>query len=398
MQNLPISPSITPVVPPQAAPSQAASSQAAAGASDNAATPPSGEDFNTVLARQLATEPGGTADKKGKVGLVALAGGAPAAVETATATKATKPTDKHVASPVDGVTTAAQNGMMALLATPMVATEPKLAATQVPTAPETPSTGAGTGSPGERTLLGQLQADESKGVAGGAVVTERAAPSEGAANVAANTEMKFSAAMQAAVNLHTVAVGTAVAGQQQSVTTTDPAKDAQALAQSQVQAQNLAASPVPVPVNASQNLAVSTPVGSNRWNEDLGQKITWMAGHGNQSAELQLNPPDLGPLNVVLNVSGDQATALFTSPHAAVRDAVQQALPKLREMLADNGIMLGNASVSDQGRQGAQSGFSGGGNKSSSSSSRGAIEVSSVQQGSRSVSTLQTQGLVDTFA
>jgi flagellar hook-length control protein FliK len=159
----------------------------------------------------------------------------------------------------------------------------------------------------------------------------------------------------------------------------------------------MAASQMPVP-NASQDLMVNTPVGNNRWNEDLGQKITWMAGHGSQSAELQLNPPDLGPLHVVLNVSGDQATALFTSPHAAVREAVQQALPKLRDMLADNGIMLGNASVSDQGRQGAQSGYSGGGSKPSASSGRGAVEVSSVQQGPRSISMLQTQGLVDTFA
>ena len=46
-------------------------------------------------------------------------------------------------------------------------------------------------------------------------------------------------------------------------------------------------------------------------------------------------------------MNGDQATAIFTSPHAAVRDAIEQAIPKLREMLADNGIMLGQAMVSD---------------------------------------------------
>ena len=50
----------------------------------------------------------------------------------------------------------------------------------------------------------------------------------------------------------------------------------------------------------------------------------------------------------MIKVSGDQATALFTSPHAAVRDAIEQAMPRLRDMMADNGIMLGNATVSDQ--------------------------------------------------
>ena len=73
-----------------------------------------------------------------------------------------------------------------------------------------------------------------------------------------------------------------------------------------------------------------------------------MGTQQNQVAELHLNPPNLGPLDVVLKISDNQATALFTSPHSAVRDAVENALPKLREMLADNGIMLGNTMVSDQ--------------------------------------------------
>lgn len=397
MQNLPVSSSIPPVLPSQGASPQTVSSQPTAGNSDNAATPPAGEDFNAVLARQLATEAGGAADTKSRSLSVAPAANALPVVESTAATKTTKSTDKQSISPVDSVTAATQNGMLALMATPMVATEPKFVATHAPITSETPASRAGAGNSSERTSPGQIEAEVSKSPMGSVAVTERAAPSEGVANVAANTEPKFSAAMQAVVQMHATVASTAATGQPQAVTASDPARDAQVLAQAQVQAQSLAASPIQVSVNASQNLSVNTPVGSSRWNEDLGQKITWMAGHGGQSAELQLNPPDLGPLNVVLNVSGDQATAMFTSPHAAVRDAVQQALPKLREMLADNGIMLGNASVSDQGRQGTQSGFTGGG-RQTSSSSRGAIEVSSVQQGTRSVSMLQTQGLVDTFA
>lgn len=95
-------------------------------------------------------------------------------------------------------------------------------------------------------------------------------------------------------------------------------------------------------------LRLNTPLTNRSWGEDLGQKIVWMVARGAQTAELHLNPPLLGPLDVVLNVSGDQATALFASPHESVRLAVEQALPKLREMLADNGITLGNTTVSDQ--------------------------------------------------
>lgn len=93
---------------------------------------------------------------------------------------------------------------------------------------------------------------------------------------------------------------------------------------------------------------LGTPLANPAWGEEFGQRITWMATQREHTAELHLNPPNLGPLDVVLSVSGDQATAMFTSPHAAVRSAVEQALPKLREMLADNGIMLGNATVGDQ--------------------------------------------------
>jgi flagellar hook-length control protein FliK len=101
-------------------------------------------------------------------------------------------------------------------------------------------------------------------------------------------------------------------------------------------------------LNVQTQLTVNTPLVDGAWADEFSQKITWMATQNGQSAELHLNPPQLGPLDVLIKVDGDQATALFSSPHAAVRDAIEQALPKLREMLADNGIMLGNASVSDQ--------------------------------------------------
>ena len=106
--------------------------------------------------------------------------------------------------------------------------------------------------------------------------------------------------------------------------------------------------PIAANPNGSVQVAINTPVTHDAWGNEFNQKITWIATQREQTAELHLNPPHLGPLDVVLNVSGDQATAMFTSPHAAVREAIEQALPKLREMLADNGIMLGNAMVNDQ--------------------------------------------------
>jgi flagellar hook-length control protein FliK len=385
MQNLPISPSASPV-----APSQVASSQADAGAQDGLNPTSPGSDFNAVLTRQMAAEASATArESNGATVGVGVISPVVLAVTN-------KVADKHGTAPaVDGVTTAAQNGMMALMGVPMMSAELQSGANPAPISAPAPEGLSSAGAQYQQSLLEQLQAGEASGLTGKLAVGSSATATESASSATATQDMAFSAAMQAAANMQATV---SEAGQKQAAALSDPARDARLLVQSQTQSQGLMAASQMAAPNASQDLMVNTPVGNNRWNEDLGQKITWMAGHGSQSAELQLNPPDLGPLHVVLNVSGDQATALFTSPHAAVREAVQQALPKLRDMLADNGIMLGNASVSDQGRQGAQSGYSGEGSKPSSSSGRGAVEVSSVQQGPRSISMLQTQGLVDTFA
>lgn len=93
---------------------------------------------------------------------------------------------------------------------------------------------------------------------------------------------------------------------------------------------------------------LTTPLGNHGWADEFSQKIIWIGTQQNQVAELHLNPPNLGPLDVILKISDNQATALFASPHSAVRDAVENALPKLREVLADNGITLGNTTISDQ--------------------------------------------------
>jgi flagellar hook-length control protein FliK len=86
-------------------------------------------------------------------------------------------------------------------------------------------------------------------------------------------------------------------------------------------------------------------VGTPAWDAALGQKVVWMAAGGQQSASLTLNPPDLGPLQVVLHVSNSHANATFISAQPEVRQALEAAMPRLREMLGDAGIQLGQANV-----------------------------------------------------
>ena len=93
---------------------------------------------------------------------------------------------------------------------------------------------------------------------------------------------------------------------------------------------------------------IDTAVGNHKWGEALGERMVWMAKNDSQSAQITLNPPQLGPLQVTLNIDGNQASAAFASPHAEVRQLIEDAMPRLREMLADSGINLGGSSVGSQ--------------------------------------------------
>lgn len=104
------------------------------------------------------------------------------------------------------------------------------------------------------------------------------------------------------------------------------------------------------------SLPVAPRVGDEQWSKAMSQQMLRLSTQGNHTAELQLNPPDLGPLKVVLNVVNDQAQAQFVSPHAAVRAAVEAAMPHLRNALAENGIQLGQTSVGAEQQFAGQAG------------------------------------------
>ncbi len=147
---------------------------------------------------------------------------------------------------------------------------------------------------------------------------------------------------------------------------------------------------------------IATPLGREGWSDEFTQKISWMSSQKNQVAELHLNPPDLGPLDVVLKIFDNQATAVFMSPHGAVRDAVENALPKLREMLADNGIALGNTTVSDQSPHDAERFMRQGSESGTTAQRDGSGEISRTEKGLAAAAQLTSvrrhNGMVDTFA
>lgn len=103
------------------------------------------------------------------------------------------------------------------------------------------------------------------------------------------------------------------------------------------------------------SLRMERPAGHPAWNNELADKMTWMATSQRQQADLVLNPPQLGRVEISLTVTGDQASAVFASPNAAVREMLENSLPRLREILAGAGINLGEAQVgSESPEQSAQ--------------------------------------------
>jgi flagellar hook-length control protein FliK len=121
-----------------------------------------------------------------------------------------------------------------------------------------------------------------------------------------------------------------------------------------------------------------------------------MAGQNQQAAEFRIDPPHLGPVEVRLALSNDQANLVLLSPHASVRDALQSTLPRLQELLGAAGINLGSVHV------GAHSSGHSGQNGDPSAWRSERLAVGAVEShNARSTATgwvVRGTGVVDTYA
>jgi len=166
--------------------------------------------------------------------------------------------------------------------------------------------------------------------------------------------------------------------------------------QAQVSKLEAMANPAAVPADR-----IPARVGSQAWDNQVSQRIVYMVGK-EQAATLTLNPPDLGPVQVVLNVSNDGASVAFSSSQQEVRQALENAIPRLREMMSESGIALGNATVDagmPDGRHAQQDGErrNGGGGFGNGPGPDAANEEAIARPAARTVA-LGDNGLVDTFA
>ena len=94
--------------------------------------------------------------------------------------------------------------------------------------------------------------------------------------------------------------------------------------------------------------AMTRPLTHPDWNQEMGERIVWMNNRGISSAEIKMNPQNMGPITVRIDMNQDQATIAFTAQNSDVRTALEASIPKLREMLSSQQVTLADVNVSQQ--------------------------------------------------
>lgn len=144
----------------------------------------------------------------------------------------------------------------------------------------------------------------------------------------------------------------------------DAAPEAAAAAQAQPPAPtaSAAAAPTALPLGVGgattsaatyslAHAAVAAPVAGPAFAPEFAQRVVLFARGKLQHAEIAVTPAELGPISVSIEVRGQEAALAFAAPSHATRAAIEEALPRLRELLAAHGLQLTGAEVNDQPRR-----------------------------------------------
>ena len=134
------------------------------------------------------------------------------------------------------------------------------------------------------------------------------------------------------------------------------------------------------------------------WSEAVVDRVMWLSSQNLKSAEIQLDPAELGRMEVRIDMTKDQAQVTFVSAHAGVREALEGQMQRLRDMFSQQGMTM-DVNVSDQslarGSQGEGSGSRGQGSGADGAVAElegsGVLEIGSTRAGGE-------RGLVDYYA
>jgi len=143
-------------------------------------------------------------------------------------------------------------------------------------------------------------------------------------------------------------------------------------------------------------IAIDVPVTKPGWGAAVFDKVMWMSSQKLDSAEIALDPVDLGPMHVRITTQNDQTTVVFSSPYVQVREALDQASDLLRQNLENQGF--GQVNVDVSGRNGEQQMSQQQGDHSGDSSLQAALNEEAILAERAALSAQPVRvGLVDTF-
>lgn len=101
-------------------------------------------------------------------------------------------------------------------------------------------------------------------------------------------------------------------------------------------------------VPSRSDLIVQQAPGQPGWGDVFAERVTFAVRQSVQEAEIRLNPPQLGQVDVKITMNHDQASLMFSSPHGIVREAIELSVGRLRDMLTESGFNLVNVDISDK--------------------------------------------------
>ena len=143
-------------------------------------------------------------------------------------------------------------------------------------------------------------------------------------------------------------------GQAISMTDAQLAKESNAMQVEGTKLANSLTNSVTSQLNAQASVDKAINIFKAEGQNQLAEKVRWMVNARNATAEIRLDPADLGGINIKINISGDTAQVNFNVQSVAAKEALDLAAPRLREMLQDQGIELGQSSVQQDSQGSSQ--------------------------------------------
>ncbi len=95
------------------------------------------------------------------------------------------------------------------------------------------------------------------------------------------------------------------------------------------------------------NASMSLPGHHPQWGMQFQQRLSWLVGKNVSSAEIHLNPPELGALQVKIDQRQDSTVVTITSHNASTRDLMESNAYRLKELFSEQGLELLDVEVND---------------------------------------------------